>query len=274
MMFVNYSDFKRLVSEGPLDAALILGSGMSDLAGRCRVLGRIAYGEVPGMTATSVAGHRGSLALGVWADRRVLFFEGRLHRYEGHSWESVVQPVRLAHELGAPVLFLTNAAGGIHDDLNAGSLMAIRDHIEWTWPACWKRPGPGGLGGDRPSPYDAKLLETLLQAADSLELPLATGIYGAVTGPCYETKAEIRALKACGADAVGMSTAREIQQGRDLGMACAALSCITNKAAGLSDSAINHEEVLTTANAQAQRLSNLIERFLQALDIPTRKGST
>ena len=95
----------------------------------------------------------------------VLFFEGRLHRYEGHSLDSVVQPVPLAHQLGAPVLFLTNAAGGIHDALNAGSLMAIRDHIEWTWPIAWKRPGPGGLGGERPSPYDSELLDLLQQAA-------------------------------------------------------------------------------------------------------------
>jgi purine-nucleoside phosphorylase len=264
-MNLNYVEFAKRVSEGPLHAALILGSGMSDLAGRCQILERIAYSKVPGMAATSVAGHRGSLALGVWAQRRVLFFEGRLHRYEGHSWDSVIQPVRIAHQLGATVLFLTNAAGGIRDDLNAGSLMAIRDHIEWTWPSSWRRPGPGGLGGKRPSPYDTNLLEILVQAAAKLNILLATGIYAAVTGPCYETKAEIRALKSCGADAVGMSTTREIQQGRDLGMACAALSCITNKAAGLSDSAINHEEVLTTAKAQAERLSNLIEGFLQAI---------
>jgi purine-nucleoside phosphorylase len=261
----TYAEFTSLAAACPLHAALILGSGMSDLAGRCQILGRVAYGDVPGMTATSVAGHRGSLALGEWVGRRVLFFEGRLHRYEGHSWDSVVQPVRLAHQLGAPVLFLTNAAGGIHDALVPGSLMAIRDHIELTWPASWKRPGPGGLGGERASPYDSKLLELLQQAADSLEMQLPTGIYGAVTGPCYETKAEIRALKTWGADAVGMSTAREIQQGHDLGMACAALSCITNKAAGLSDTAINHEEVLTSAKAQGERLADLIEGFLGRL---------
>ncbi len=262
---LSFGEFTRLVSAHPLNAALILGSGMSDLAGRCEMLGRVGYGEVPGMTATSVVGHRGSLALGVWADRRVLFFEGRLHRYEGHSWESVVQPVRIAHQFRAPVLFLTNAAGGIHDSLNAGSLMAIRDHIEWTWPACWNRPGPGGLGGERPSPYDAGLVNLLTQSAKSLGIDLPTGVYAALTGPCYETGAEIRALRAWGADAVGMSTAREIQLGHELGMKCAALSCITNKAAGLSDSPINHEEVLVTAKAQAERLSDLIEGFLGRL---------
>ncbi len=262
---LSYDEFASLVASEPIAAALILGSGMGDLAGRCRILGRVGYGDVPGMTATSVAGHRGSLALGVWGGRRVLFFEGRLHRYEGHSWDSVVQPVRLAHQFGAPVLFLTNAAGGIGDALDAGSLMAIRDHIEWTWPACWNRPGPGGLGGDRPSPYAADLIDLLQQAAASLNMQVESGVYAAVTGPCYETKAEIRALKAWGADAVGMSTAREIQMGSDLGMKCAALSCITNKAAGLSDATLNHEEVLATARAQGERLANLIERFLERL---------
>ena len=176
-----------------------------------------------------------------------------------------MQPVRLAHQFGAPVLFLTNAAGGIGDALDAGSLMAICDHIEWTWPACWNRPGPGGLGGKRPSPYDAELVQNLHQAAASLGMQVERGVYAAVTGPCYETKAEIRALKAWGADAVGMSTAREIQMGSDLGMKCAALSCITNKAAGLSDATLNHEEVLATAKAQGERLANLIERFLERL---------
>jgi purine-nucleoside phosphorylase len=262
---LSFGEFTRLISAQPLHAALILGSGMSDLAGRCDILGRIGYGEVPGMTATSVVGHRGSLALGVWANRRVLFFEGRLHRYEGHSWESVVQPVRIAHQFRAPVLFLTNAAGGIHDALNTGSLMAIRDHIEWTWPTCWNRPGPGGLGGQRPSPYDSDLVDLLRRAAGDLNIDLSDGVYAALTGPCYETRAEIRALKTWGADAVGMSTAREIQLGYELGMQCAALSCITNKAAGLSDSPINHEEVLVTAKAQAKRLSDLIEGFLESL---------
>jgi purine-nucleoside phosphorylase len=261
----SYAEFAELVNDHPPRVAMILGSGMSDLAGRCRILGRVSYGEIQGMTPTSVAGHRGSLALGDWAGQRVLFFEGRLHRYEGHSWDSVALPVRLAHRLGARSLFLTNAAGGIHDSLGPGSLMAIRDHIEWTWPACWTRPGPGALGCDRPSPYDPGLVEILKLAAGDLGMALISGVYGAVTGPCYETKAEIAALKTWGADAVGMSTAREVQLGYDLGMRCGALSCITNKAAGLSDTIINYEEVLTTAKAQAERLASLLEGFLQRL---------
>jgi purine-nucleoside phosphorylase len=262
---LSFGEFTRLVSANPPHAALILGSGMGDLADRCEILGRVNYNEIPGIPATSVVGHRGSLALGVWAGRRTLLFEGRLHRYEGHPWEAVVQPVRIAHQLGVPVLLLTNAAGGIGDSLNAGSLMAIRDHLEWTWSACWNRPGPGGLGDSRPSPYDPELLKMLQKSAADLGIELATGVYAALTGPCYETKAEILALKAWGADAVGMSTAREIQLGSELGMKCAAISLITNKAAGLSNSTINHEEVLVTAKAQAERLSELIKGFLGRL---------
>jgi purine-nucleoside phosphorylase len=177
----------------------------------------------------------------------------------------VVLPAQTAASLGAGVLLLTNAAGGIHGALAAGSLMVIRDHIEWTRPYCWRLPGPGALGGPWPSPYSPRLLQLLTEAARGLGMELHQGIYAAVTGPCYETPAEIRALKAWGADAVGMSTAREIQAGCDAGMECAALSCITNRAAGLSDGPLNHEEVLTTAAAQNERLADLLEGFLRLL---------
>src|SRR5438445_13854379 len=137
--------------------------------------------------------------------------------------------------------------------------MIIRDHLEWTWPYCWRRPGPGALGCKRPAPYSRRLVALLGKAATKAGIACHTGVYAAVTGPCFETPAEIQALKNCGADAVGMSTAREIQAGCDLGMDCAAVSCITNRAAGLSTTPINHEEVLTTAAAQAERLASLLE---------------
>jgi purine-nucleoside phosphorylase len=263
----SYADFAANAgaAASPPAAALIFGSGMGSLTERCRPLSRLSFGEVPGLSATSVAGHRGCITLGDWAGKRVLLFEGRLHYYEGHPWDGVVQPVRIAHALGARVLLLTNAAGGIGDAQQRGSLMCLRDHIEWTWPYCWRRPGPGGLGGARPSPYSARLVGALHQAAGDCGVELHAGIYAALTGPCYETPAEIRALKTWGADAVGMSTAREVQTGYDLGMECATVSCITNRAAGLSTTPINHEEVLTTAAAQSQRLADLLDRFLLRL---------
>jgi purine-nucleoside phosphorylase len=222
----------------------------------------VPFAEVPGLAASSVAGHSGRLSLGNWLGQRVLIFEGRLHYYEGHPWESVTLPVRLAANLGVRILLLTNAAGGIHDALVPGSLLAIRDHLEWTRQYCWREPGPGALGPARPSPYSTRLLELLQSVAAKKRIEVHEGVYGAVTGPCYETPAEIRALQAWGADAVGMSTAREVQTGTDLGLECAAVSCITNRAAGLSGGPLHHEEVLQTAAAQAERLADLLEGFL------------
>ena len=139
----------------------------------------------------------------------MLVFEGRLHFYEGHAWADVVRPVHIAHALGARLWLATNAAGGIHADLGPGSLMAIRDHILWNVPRPWLNPVPA-LGPPRPSPYSPQLLEVLSKAGRALGVELPEGIYASVTGPCYETPAEIRTLRAWGADAVGMSTAREV----------------------------------------------------------------
>ena len=262
---LSFADFVERAQALPPDVAIVLGSGMSGVVQRCRASLRLPFAEVPGLAATSVTGHTGCLTLGDWGSKRVLLFEGRLHYYEGHKWSSVTQPVQIAHFLGARILLLTNAAGGIHDRLDPGSLMAICDHLEWTRPQCWRQAGPGGLGGSRPAPYSPRLLQLLTESARVLGFDLPGLIYAAVTGPCYETPAEIRALKVCGADAVGMSTAREIQAGYDLGMECAALSCITNRAAGLSAAPINHEEVLTMAAAQSKRLSDLLDGFLRRL---------
>jgi purine-nucleoside phosphorylase len=246
----------QTLAKRPAVAAVVLGSGMGQtLASLSRDLS-VAFADLPDLAETTVPGHRGCLGVGDWQGRRVLVFEGRLHHYEGHPWQRVVQPVRIARALGARVLLLTNAAGGIRDDLLPGTLMLLRDHIEWTRPDCWKLP-------QRPSPYSAGLSQRLQQAAAGLGAPLPQGVYAAVTGPSYETPAEIRALRAWGADAVGMSTAREAQAACDLGMECAAVSLITNRAAGLSSGPIHHDEVLATAAAAAGRLVQLLEGFLR-----------
>jgi purine-nucleoside phosphorylase len=244
---------------------IVLGSGMGPVAQRVRALHSVSFAEIPGLPAVSVHGHKGCLTLGDWAGRRVLVFEGRLHYYEGHAWETVTLPVRTAAALGARVAVMTNAAGGIAAPLSPGCLMAITDHLECNRPYWWRHPGPDGLGPARPSPYSTRLLEGLLQAAAQAGIVLHEGVYAAVTGPCYETPAEIRALKAWGADAVGMSTAREIQAGHDMGLECAAVSCITNRAAGLSGQPLNHDEVLAMAATQAEQIAQLLEGFLAVL---------
>ncbi len=261
----SFATLAEAARRAPPGAALILGSGMSDVLRGLRVECVVSFGDIPGMTATSVIGHSGTLTLADWAGRRVLIFGGRLHFYEGHSWEAVVRPVEVAAALGVSVLFLTNAAGGIHDACNPGGFMALTDHLEWTRPYCWRQPGPGSLGPARPSPYSPRLVDLLTRAGAELGAPVHRGIYAALTGPSFETPSEIRALRTWGADAVGMSTAREIQRGADLGLECGALSLITNKAAGLSAATLNHEEVLATAKAQAATLAALLELFVQRI---------
>jgi purine-nucleoside phosphorylase len=263
----RFADLADSCRRSPPGVVLVLGSGMGSIVQQMTVTIRVPFAEGPGLPSASVHGHRGCLTLGEWSGRRVLLFEGRLHRYEGHPWELVTRPIRLAAELGARVAVLTNAAGGIADGLQPGNLMALGDHLEWTYPACWRRPGPGGLGGARPSPYSGRLLECLGRAADAAGLALPRGVYAHLTGPCYETPAEIRALKAWGADAVGMSTAREVQAGVGAGLECAAVSLITNKAAGLSAGALSHEEVLAAGASGAARVGELLTRLLALPDL-------
>jgi purine-nucleoside phosphorylase len=222
------------------------------------VVSRVAFGEIPGFPSTSIEGHKGILTLGHWSKHSVLVFEGRFHFYEGHAWETVAAPARLAASLGVRYWLLTNAAGGIADMLEPGSLMLLTDHLEWNRPYSWRRP-------NRPSPCSANFATILDSAAERQGIELHKGVYAAVTGPCYETAAEIRALKSVGADAVGMSTAREIQAGCDLGMECAAISCITNRATGLSETPLNHEDVLATAGRQRERLAAIFEEIVMLL---------
>jgi purine-nucleoside phosphorylase len=263
MLSESFLGFTGSASAARPELAIVLGSGLGELARDVRPQQAIAFCDIPGLSEVTVAGHRGRLILGTWAGKAVLVFEGRLHYYEGHSWDTVVSPVRIAHNLGVRRLLVTNAAGGIHDDLVAGSLMLIRDHMQWTRPWYWRKPGPGGLGPSRASPYSDGFAELVLRAGRDVGIELKQGMYAAVTGPSYETPAEIRALRSLGADAVGMSTAREIQTGHDLGLECAAISCITNRAAGLSSAPLNHHEVLAAAQSQADRFRRLLERLLQ-----------
>jgi len=262
---LNFAEFTAAARAVPPVAALVLGSGLGPVARRVYTICSVPFTRVPGLPAAAVAGHRGCLTLGDWAGRRLVIFEGRAHSYEGHAARDVTAGVRAAEYLGARTLLLTCAAGGIRAALATGSLMAVHDHLEWTHPYCWRRPGPGGVGPPRPSPYAPRLLALLDTAARATGVALTTGVYATVTGPCYETPAEIRALRAWGADAVGMSTAREAQAACEAGLECAAIACITNRAAGLAAGPLHHEDVLSAAAAQCDRLAGLLEEFLRRL---------
>jgi purine-nucleoside phosphorylase len=239
--------------------AIVLGSGMGAVGARVQRIASIPFVDVPGMEATSIPGHSGRLTLGKWAGCPLLLFEGRIHFYESGRWRSVTASIHLAHFLGARQILLTNAAGGIREDLAPGTLMAIRDQIEWTHPNAWQQKER------QPSPYAHRLRALLHNAAQHRGIPLSEAIYAGVTGPCYETPAEIQALRACGADAVGMSTVREARAAWELGLECAAISLITNRAAGLTPLPIAHEEVLHAAARAGERLADLVDGFLEQL---------
>lgn len=247
---ITYAELQSLAQARRPRVAMILGSGLSDLAERLNDAVELPFAAAPEMPRSSVAGHRGTLVLGNWAGRTVLVFAGRLHYYEGHPWRTVVRPVHLAHELGASILLATNAAGGIRADLEPGALLAIRAHLDCTRENWWRPIAACGVA----EPYSPRLLDLL---------PLPRGVYAQLTGPSYETPAEIRALRASGADAVGMSTGREIEAAAKLGMECGAISCICNKAAGLGDTAINHEEVIEAGRLIKDKMIGVLEGFIQ-----------
>jgi purine-nucleoside phosphorylase len=250
-----FDDFAAAVRAHRPRVAVVLGSGLGAVPHHFAEAASVAFADVPGLTATSVHGHSGTIALGACAGVPLLVFRGRLHVYEGHSWDRVAAPVRLMADWGVKTLILTNAAGGIHDALGPGDLMVLRDHLWLQVPNSWKT-----ASEPRPSPYSPRLIELLQKAEPDREL--MAGVYAALTGPCYETPAEIRALRAMGADAVGMSTAFEANIAADLGMDVAAISCITNKAAGLTSGTLDHKEVLANAGRPAERISGLLETLL------------
>jgi purine-nucleoside phosphorylase len=246
-------DFIDRCRETRPEVLVVLGSGVGILGDRITPLASVWFSDIPGLPSSTVAGHRGRWTLGLWAGRVVIVSEGRLHYYEGHPWEVAVRPIQLAAKLGVRVAVLTNAAGGIRNDLGPGSLMPIRDHLEWNRPNPWRQPRA-------PSPYSTRLLNEMTEAAAAMGLPVSAGVYGAVTGPSYETPAEIRALRSAGADAVGMSTSREALAGVEAGLECVGVSLITNRAAGLTDERLSHDEVLAAGRASAGRLLDLIEQ--------------
>ena len=236
-------------------SAVVLGSGLGGAAAAFTPLVTLPFAAVPGLPTPTVAGHKGVLQVGHWpGDRPGLVYLGRVHFYEGHPAESVTRLVEVAADLGVTRLILTNAAGGIRADLDPGDLMAVTGHLWLLSPDAWKRPTADAR------PYTPGLVATAV-AADS---EVRTGVYAAVTGPAYETAAEIRAFAAMGADAVGMSTAREAVAGAARGLQVVAVSCVTNKAAGLAPGVLTHADVQATADKAVGRLARVVAGLVAA----------
>lgn len=248
-------------------AAIILGSGLGGLIHQIDPLAEIPFADIPGFPVTAVAGHSGMLIAGSLAGKFVLALAGRFHIYEGHDVRLAAFPARVLHALGAPVLIVTNAAGGVNRLWQPGDLMLIRDHINLMF----RNPlvGPVEEGDarfpDMSDPYDPRLADLARAAAAEQGIPLREGVYAAQTGPAYETAAEVRMLAFLGADATGMSTVPEVIVARAIGMRVLGFSCITNLACGLSNTPITHAEVLETTARAAKRFEALVKGVVARL---------
>lgn len=250
--------------EQPIDVALILGSGWGDVLAPEALHATVPYAQLPGFGAASVVGHKGELLLMTLAGRRTLVFSGRRHYYEGCTLEQIVYPIRLIKALGIPTLLITNAAGGINATFRAGDLMVLTDHINLTGISALRGPhDPTWCTRfpDMTHVYDPELSAILLQKGGE---NMRQGVYVFSPGPSYETPAEIRAYRTLGADAVGMSTVPEAVMAHAGGIRVAALSCITNMAAGLHSAPLVHEEVLAESESAKPRMAALLKAFVAA----------
>jgi xanthosine phosphorylase len=252
----------------PPRVGIVLGSGLGAVAQAVQDAVVVGYEELPGFPRPTVAGHAGSAVLGRLGGVPVAVFQGRAHLYEGGEIDLIRTPVRALRAAGAEILVLTNAAGSLRAEVNAGSLMAITDHINLTGANVLAGPNDESVGPRFPSlrdAYDPELRAALHAAADDLRIELAEGVYLAVGGPSFETPAEIRAFRTLGADAVGMSTVHETIVARHCGLRVAAVSAISNLAEGMQDEPLSHEQTLRDAARAARDLAPLITRFVEKL---------
>ena len=254
-----YKCFKEKIDFTP-DIALVLGSGLGDYADGIKQEAVLDYKDIEGFPVSTVAGHKGRFVFGYVGDVNVVVMQGRVHYYEGYSMEDVVLPIRLMKLMGAKVLFLTNAAGGVNYDYHAGDFMLISDQICMA-PSPLIGENVDELGSrfpDMSNIYDRDLREVVKNAAKDLGIPLQEGVYIQLTGPNYESPAEIRMVRTLGADAVGMSTACEAIAANHCGLKTVGISCISNLACGITDKPLTHKEVQETADRVAPLFKKLI----------------
>ena len=250
------------------EVGIVLGSGLGSLADELINPIAIPFGDLPGWPAATAPGHAGRLLLGELSGRPVVLLQGRFHLYEGNDPGLVVQPVLLFHALGARVVVLTNAAGGLDPSFGPGTLMVMRDHINLTGRNPLMGPNADGLGErftDLTDAWSPRLREGLHAAGAAEGVALAEGVYVGLTGPTYETPSEVRMLAGLGGHAVGMSTVLECIAARWVGLEVCGVSLVTNPGAGYSGQPLSHEEVLEAAREAGPRLARVLRRFIADL---------
>lgn len=262
-----YDSYKSKIDFTP-KVALILGSGLGDYADDIRVVDTLDYRDIEGFPVSTVPGHKGRFIFGYVDDVPVVCMQGRVHYYEGYEMSDVVLPVRLMKMMGAEVLLLTNAAGGIQLGMRAGDFMLIKDQIASFVPSPLRGANIEELGvrfPDMSQIYDLDLQDIVKRAASALEIRIKEGTYIQLSGPQFETPHEVAMCRTLGADAVGMSTACEAIAAKHMGMKVLGISCISNLASGISSIPLSHAEVQETADAVAPKFKALVTETIKAI---------
>lgn len=261
------SDYIRSrIGDGPVDMAIVLGSGLGDLADSIENAVAVDYHDIPHFPVSTVPGHKGRLVAGTLEGRRVVCMQGRFHYYEGWSLQECVYPVQTFNVMGIGKLFLTNAAGCVNTSWQPGDLMIITDHIKLMGDSPLRGQNPDELGPrffDMSSVWDAQARETALAAAQKCAVNVRQGVYMLFGGPQFETPAEVRLARILGADAVGMSTVPEAIAASHMGMKTLGISCLTNMGAGILDQKLNHEEVLETGERVKASFTALVREIVR-----------
>lgn len=250
------------------ETALILGSGLGEMAEEIEEKTVIDYRDIPDFPVSTVQGHKGRLVIGRMNGKKVVAMQGRFHFYEGYRMQEVVFPVWVFKALGIKNLIVTNAAGGVNTSFKPGDLMIIKDHINYTNNNPLIGPNIEEFGPrfpDMSEAYSRELIDKVKKSAELIGLSMREGTYAFLTGPAYETPAEIRALRIIGADAVGMSTVPEVVAAKHCGITAVGISCITNMAAGILDQPLNHKEVMDTADKVKADFSKLIRKIIESI---------
>ena len=268
MKRIDEAAAKVLAVCGKADIGVILGSGLGDYAEALEDAVKLPYSEIPGFPRSTVAGHAGMWSCGTLHGKRVVMMQGRFHYYEGYGMKDVTLPVRVMQKIGVKTLIVTNAAGGVNLGYHPGELMVIGDMFSMTAQNPLIGPNLDAFGPrfpDMSCAFDKELRALAHECANEQGFALREGVYAQMTGPTYETPAEIRMLRTLGADAVGMSTVPEVIVARHGGMRVLGISCITNMAAGILDQPLNHAEVTETANRVKGQFRNLLDRIIEKM---------
>lgn len=250
------------------EIAIILGSGLGDMADMVENKIIIKYADMPNMPVSTVSGHAGQFVYGLLKGRKVIMMQGRFHYYEGNSMESLALPIYVMKEIGVKKLIVTNAAGGVNTSFKPGDLMIIKDHINFAFnnPLIGKNDEKlGPRFPDMSMPYDKSLIDIAHKCSEKLNIHLVEGTYIMLTGPTYETPAEVRMVRILGADAVGMSTVPEVIAANYCGLKVLGISCITNMACGILNKPLRHNEVIETSNIVKDKFSALLNEIVASI---------